>query len=288
MRRILFLSVFVFFLFHTSMGQQDYRFTFASKATYTGNILSTDDLGNLLIGKKSNLVKLDIDGNFLSKYYPLYSGEITGIDAKDPRRILLYYKKFSYVQFLNQELRNATSLSIYALNSRPEPVSLENLHLSYVSLVCLDVYNNAYWVYDENSTDIILIDENNQIDFKADALDQVMDVEPEPNFMIMEGGRLFINNSSTGVYIFDENGSFVEKLPLMGLKKIQVYKDLLFYTTSNTLVVHHLLTGEESYNALPVLGFHDWALSQHTNPMRISFLTNEGVLIYSLDKIIND
>ncbi len=288
MRRLLFLSVFIFLWLHIAVGQQDYRFTFASKANYTGNILSTDDLGNLLIGNKSNLVKLDIDGNYLSKFYPLFSGEITGIDVKDPRRILLFYKKFSYVQFLNQELQNAASLSIYALNSRPEPVSLENLHLGFASLVCLDIYNNAYWVYDENSTDIVLIDENNQIDFRADALDQIMDKDPEPNFMIMEGGRLFINNSSTGVYIFDENGSFVEKLPLVGLKKIQVFEDLLFYTTSNTLVVHNLLTGEESYNALPVLGFRDWALSQHTNPMRISFLTNEGILIYSLDKIINE
>ena len=282
---LLFVLAFISMI-KVNIAQQDYRFTFASSANYKGSILSTDDLGNLLIGDKSNLIKLDIDGNFLSKYYPLFQGKITGIDAKDPRRILLYYKKYAYVQFLNQELANTASLSIYALNSNPVPVSLDDLNLGFASLVCLDIYNNAYWVYDDNSTDLVLIDENNQIDFKADALDQIMDKKPDPNFMIMEGGRLFINNSSSGVYIFDENGSFVEKLPLVGLKKIQVYKDLLFYTTSNTLVIYNLLTGDASYNALPILGFHDWALSQHTNPMRISFLTKKGVLIYSLDKII--
>jgi len=285
MNKFFYLILAFLLLVKVNFGQQAYKFTYASKANYKGNILSVDDVGNILIGDKSNLIKLDIDGNFLSKYYPLYQGEITGIDAKDPRRILLFYKKYVYVQFLNQELANTASLSIYSINSRPVPVSLDNLHLGFASLVCLDAYNDAYWVYEDNSTDIVLIDENNQIDFKADALDQIMDVEPDPNFMIMEAGRLFINNSSTGVYIFDENGSFVEKLPLMGLKKIQVYNDLLFYCTSNTLVVHHLLTGEESYNMLPVIGFHDWALSQHTDPMRISFLTKEGVLIYSLDKI---
>ena len=149
--------------------------------------------------------------------------------------------------------------------------------------MCLDTYNDAYWVYDANTTDIVLVDENNQIDFKADALDQIIEGDPDPNFMIMEEERLFINNPSTGVYIFDENGRFVRILPLMGLKKVQVFEDLLFYTTSNTLVVHHLITGEESYNPLPVLGFHDWTLSQHTDPMRISFLLKEGILIYSLD-----
>ena len=286
MNRLVYLIVLLSVFLSQVVAQQAYYFTKVASANYTGNLLSTDDLGNLLIGAKSNLTKLDIDGNFLSRYHPLYQGKISCIDVKDPRRILLYYKEYSYVQFLNQELTNAASLSVYSINSRPEPVDLDILHLAYTSLVCLDSYNDAYWVYDANSTDIVLLDQDNRIDFKADALDQIIDKDPDPNFMIMEEERLFINNPTTGVYIFDENGSFVRLLPLVGLKKVQVLKDLLFYTTNNTLVVHHLITGEESYNPLPVLGFDDWAMSQHTNPMRISFLTKEGVLIYSLSEIL--
>lgn len=248
-------------------------------------MLSTDDLGNLLIASKSNLTKLDMDGKFIANFFPMFQGNLNCIDAKDPRRILLYYKEYSYVLFLNQELANAASLSIYSVTTSPEPVDLNELNLSFTSLVCLDEYNEEYWVYDENTSDIVLIDQYNQIDFKADALDQLMDEDPDPNYMIMEGDRLFINNPSTGVYIFNESGRFVRKLPLMGLKKIQVYKDLLFYTTSNLLVVHHLVTGEESYNPLPVLGFQDWALNFHSLPMRISFLTNDGVNIFSLEEV---
>jgi len=286
MNRIVYLVLLIPVLFSQVLAQQAYYFTKVASANYTGNLLCTDDLGNHLIAAKANLTKIDIDGNFLSRYHPLYQGKISGIDAKDPRRIMLYYKEYSYVQFLNQELANTVSLSVYSINSRPEPVNLDILNLAYASLVCLDSYNEAYWVYDANSTDIVLIDQDNRIDFKADALDQIIDKDPNPNFMIMEGDRLFINNPTTGVYIFDENGSFVRLLPLVGLKKVQVLKDLMFYTTNNTLVVHHLITGEESYNPLPVLGFNDWAMSQHTNPMRISFLTNEGVMIYSLSEII--
>ena len=286
MNKQIYIIVILFILFKVSSSQQEYVFTPIATASYTGNMIATDDLGNILLGAKSNLIKLDINGDFLSQYYPLFQGKISCIDAMDPRRILLYYKEYTFVQFLNQELANTGSLSIYSVNSRPKPIDLTALNLTFASLVCLDTYNDAYWVYDENSTDLILLDENNQIDFKADALDQFIDTEPNPNFMIMEEERLFINNPSTGVYIFDENGRFVRNLPLMGLKKVQVYKDLLFYTTNTTLIVHHLVTGEESYNPLPVMGFHDWALSQYTNPMRISFLTENGVLIYSLDKIL--
>lgn len=285
MNRILLIFICIIAGHSISMAQQAYSFIPITTSNYTGNIISTDDQGNIFVGDKAKLTKLDINGKFIANYRPAIQGKISGIDAKDPRRILLYYKKYAFVQFLNQELASAASLSTYSVNSTPVPVDLAKLNLDYASLVCLDTYNEEYWVYDENTTDIVLIDKENQIDFRADDLGQLMDEDPDPNFMIMEGNRLFINNPSTGVYIFDENGSFVRILPLMGLKKIQAYKDLLFYTTSNTLIVHHLQTGEESYNPLPVLGFHDWTLSQHTNPMRISFLTPDGVLSYSLDKI---
>jgi len=286
MNKSILLCLVFFLLLPYSYSQQEYNFTPITTSSYKGDLISTDDKGNLLIGAKSNLTKLSMDGDFIAHFYPMHQGKITCIDAKDPRRILLFYEEYSYVQFLNQELANAASLSIYSVNSRPEPISLENIHLSYASLVCLDEYNEAYWVYDKNTTDIVLVDQDNQIDFKADALDQIMDFDPDPNFMIMEGNRLFINNPSTGVYIFDENGNFVRVLSLVGLKKIQVIDNLLFYTTSNTLIVHNLLTGEESYNILPIQGFTDWALSQDINILRINFLTKSGVSIYSLDKMI--
>jgi len=280
------LIIGLILLLNSELQAQDYySFIPLSTSSYQGNMISTDDNGNLLIAAKSNLTKLDMDGNYLSHYFPLFQGKISCIDAKDPRRILLYYRQYSYVQFLNQELANAASLSIYSINSRPEPVDLNNINLAYTTLVCLDDNNESYWIYDANSTDIVLIDKDNQIDFKADALDQLMDEDPNPNFMIMENGRLFINNPSTGVYIFDENGSFVKILPLMGLRKIQVVKDMLFYTTNSSLAAHNLVTGEESYSPLPLFIFYDWAIGQFSKPMRINFLTQDGVKIYSLDKM---
>jgi len=280
------LLFIVFFLLHLAVfAQSAYSFIEIGTASYTGNMISTDDNGNLLIASGSNLTKLDMDGNFLSHYHPLYQGKISCMDAKDPRRILIYYKDYSYVQFLNQELANAASLSIYSINSRPEPVDLNNIHLSYTTLVCLDDYNEAYWVYDSNSSDIVLIDKDNQIDFKADALDQFMKEDPNPNYMMMENGRLFINNPSTGVYIFDENGSFVEILPLMGLKKIQVVGDMLFYTTNTSLAAQNLVSGEITYSPLPLFMFYDWAIGQFSKPMRINFLTHLGVKIFSLDEM---
>lgn len=262
---------------------QYYSFEHMKTAKYKGHLLSSDDRGNLFIGSQNKVVKLDANGDYINQFYPSFQGKVSCIDAKDPRRILVYYKQFSYVVFLNQDLVNAGSLSFYQLNSKPDPVNLDDLNLSFVKLVCLDEYNEAYWVYDDNTSDIILIDHENRIDFRGDALDDNTELEPNPNFMMMEANRLFINNPASGVYIFDENGRFVRKLSLMGLKKLQAYGDKLYYASKSFLVVLDLVSQEESYHPLPVLSFIDWSLNLNSKPARISFLTQEGVIIYSME-----
>lgn len=285
MSKTFYTILLLFALLMSTISQaQFYQFELINTAQYNGHMLASDDLGNLLIGANSKLTKLDKEGDFIAQYFPMFQGKITCIDAKDPRRILLFFKDYSYVIFLNQDLANAGTLSFYNLNRSPQPISMDGLNLSFSSLSCIDEYNEAYWIYDENTSDLVLIDQNNQIDFKGDALDQLMDLEPDPNFMIMEDNRLFINNPSTGVYVFDENARFVSKLPLFGLKKIQVFKDMLFYTSNSFLIAYDLVSGEETYHPLPVLGFKDWSLNMNSIPARINFLTSDGVQIYSLEK----
>lgn len=283
MKKLVFINLLFLNLLSFPAFSQYYSFEHMKTVKHTGHILSSDDRGNLFIGSQNSIVKLDVNGDYINQYYPMFHGKVNCIDAKDPRRILVYYKEYAYVVFLNQDLVNAGSLSIYQLNSKPEPVNLDDLNLSFVKLACLDEYNESYWVYDDNNSDIILIDQENRIDFRGDALDEFTELEPDPNYMLMESNRLFINNPASGVYIFDENGRFVRKLPLMGLKKIQAHGDKLFYASNSFLIVRDLVSEEETYHPLPVLNFKDWTLSLDAKPARINFLTKEGVMIYSME-----
>ena len=53
-------------------GQQDYQFTFVSKSNYTGDLVSTDDRGNILIAARSKLTKLVLNGHFIANYFPMF------------------------------------------------------------------------------------------------------------------------------------------------------------------------------------------------------------------------
>lgn len=262
---------------------QYYSFEHMKTASYTGHILSSDDRGNIFLGSKQKLTKLNVNGEFIAQYEPMYRAKISSIDVKDPRRIIILYPGLSYLVFLNQDLINAGSISAYQIISNPKPINLDDLNLSYIKLACLDEYNDSYWLYDDNTSEILLMDYENNIDFRGDALDDYTELQPNPNYMVMENNRLFINNPSTGVYIFDENGRFVRKLPLMGLKKLQAEENKLYYASNSFLVVRDLVTDEEKYHPLPVLNFKDWSLNLNSKPARMNFLTNEGVMIYSME-----
>lgn len=284
-KKSFYLKIFVFFfIILTSKSRaQYYSFDHMKTVSYTGHILSSDDRGNILIGSKQKLTKLSANGEFIAQYEPMYHAKISSIDVKDPRRILILYPGLSYLVFLNQDLVNAGSISAYQIISNPKPINLDDLNLSYIKLACLDEYNDSYWLYDENTSEILLMDDENNIDFRGDALDDYTELQPNPNFMVMENNRLFINNPSSGVYIFDENGRFVRKLPLMGLKKLQAEGDKLYYASNSFLVIYDLVTDEEKYHPLPVLNFKDWSLNLNSKPARINFLTNDGVVIYSME-----
>ncbi len=271
-------------LFAGSIQAQYYVFEQLASAKYYGRFIANDDLGNLLIADQSKIIKLNADGQLITDYISELPGRITSIDTKDPRRILVFYKDYASVVFLNQELLNAGSVSTFAYVADPTAISLDGINLGYSSLACLHDSEEAYWIYDGNTSDLVLIDSDNQIDFKGDALDQFTDLEPDPNFMVMEGKRLFINNPSSGVYIFDENGSFVNKLPLLGLKKIQVFKNILFYTSNTFLVAYDMDNDKETYHPLPVFNISDWSLNLSSFPGRISFLTPDGVQIFTMEK----
>jgi hypothetical protein len=271
------------FLLTAKLYAQYYQFIPFSASRYGGRIISTDDLGNMLIADGAKLVKVDAEGQLLNHYYSGLPGVITSVDCKDPRRILVFIKDYASAIFLDQELRITGTVSNFNYISDPEPISLDAINLGYATMACLHDLQEAWWIYDNNTSDLVLMDSDNQIDFKGDALDQLTDLSPEPNFMLMEGKRLFINNPSTGLYIFDENGSFVNKLPLLGLKKFQVHKNILFYTSNSFLVAYDMDNDKETFHPLPVIGFTDWALSFSSFPNKIAFLSQQGVQIFTLE-----
>ncbi|MGZ4100177.1 MAG: hypothetical protein ACXVNM_14925, partial [Bacteroidia bacterium] len=117
------LSVIALIIFFCSFikWDQPQRIVIKSKLDY----FTTDNIGNVYTVKDDELVKYLPTGKFFLRYSNLKLGNITTVDATNPLKLVLYYRDFQQIVFLDNQL---------SLNS--EPVSLEKLGYEQTDLVC--------------------------------------------------------------------------------------------------------------------------------------------------------
>src|SRR5688572_3667151 len=89
------------------------------------DFFEADNFGNIYTVKNEELCKYLPNGKRHARYSNLRYGNITSLDVSNPLKILLYYRDFQQIIFLDNQL---------SVNSNP--VSLELLGLEQAHLVC--------------------------------------------------------------------------------------------------------------------------------------------------------
>ncbi len=261
-------------------AQTHYRFTPLVTAKYQGNAMAIDDMGNLLITEGGRLIKLDAQGHFFGRFFPSFQANISAIDVDNPRRIMLWYKKYNYMVFLDQHLvmQNNADLSKSVYTDRP--VDMEKLGRYDLVTACLDTYA-GFWVYGEDMQDVCLYDNDNILSFCTDSPDVVEGLKP--NKVLMSDEHLFVNFPDKGILVYDADANFIKLLPVEGLNNFYVYHSILYYVSGNSLISIDINTEEITYNILPLSQFKAWAMQLQTAPKRIAFLTPKGVQVFGME-----
>jgi len=76
---------------------------------YEADFFSTDGFGNLYIIQNSEIIKISTKDDKKTVYSNFSSGKISSIDPSDPFRILVYYKDFNRILFLDKNLTEIMS-----------------------------------------------------------------------------------------------------------------------------------------------------------------------------------
>jgi hypothetical protein len=208
------------------------------KAGY--DFFETDHLGNIYTVKKEELCKYLPDGKMHTRYSNMKLGSITSIDVSNPLKILLYYRDFQQIVFLDNQL---------SVNS--DPVSLERLGYEQAGLVCISV-NNSFWIYDRQNNELLRFDEKGRKVASTGNLSQVLQTRLAPDFMLEHNNYLFLNSPGHGIYVFDMFGAFSKIIPLKGLAHFQPKENVVYYMKDSALCSYnHRLFGEICRN-IPV------------------------------------
>lgn len=198
------------------------EYKLVSTVSVQGNAFKTDILDNVYIIKDKTLTKYNTSGEKLFTYNNNL-GNISFIDATDPFKILVFYKDFNQIIFLDK------TLSIIG-----SPILLDNLGFDGCELVCSSS-TGSFWLYNSQTTQLILIDKNLQIKLQSVSINSILSVNSKPNYMIEKTDYIYLNVPDRGIMMFDKFGTYNKLLPIQDLHSFQVLNNKIVYFKRNKL-----------------------------------------------------
>ncbi|MEE4258101.1 MAG: hypothetical protein V2I47_13770 [Bacteroidales bacterium] len=235
-----------------------------------GDFIRSDELGNVFLVDDNQLIKYNSEGRKLHSYTNLYSGDITFVDTHDPFKILLYYRSFGQVEFLDHTLSLASS-----------SIDLNSLGLSLATLVCAS-YQGAFWVYDPMNFELVRISAGLEVSERTGNLVQVTGLSPEPNYLLERDNFLYLNDPETGIMMFDKYGTFYKTIPVKGLNSFQVFNNRIIYTEGEEIFIYDIKLNELSSASLPAGNKKSVSLCLSLDPQMLFVLQEEKLIYYNI------
>lgn len=203
------------------------------------NYFTTDNFNNTYLINGEEISKFNNAGKLFLKFSSKRYGNITSVDATNSLKILLYYKDFQQLIFLDSQL-----------SQNGDAISLENLGYEQTDLVCSS-FNNSFWIYNKQNNELLRFNENSEVIAKTGNLKQILETDFKPNFMIEHNSYLYLNCPDNGVYVFDMYGTFNKIISIKNLAAFQVSNGILYFFKNKNFCSYDAKTFNEkciSYN----------------------------------------
>lgn len=195
------------------------RVKFSEKKSY----IKIDGFGNIYVINDNEIVKYNASGVLQKKFSTKRYGKIDFVDAMNPLKLLVYYKDFQQIMFLDDQLTETSSM-----------ISIETLGYEQTSLVCSSA-NNSFWIYDKQNNELLRFNSDLKSLVKTGNLKRILDIDIKPNFMQEHNNYIYINCPNEGILVFDIYGTFYKTMPLKKLKEFNVVNGDVFYFENHTL-----------------------------------------------------
>jgi hypothetical protein len=208
------LIIFCLLIFQPSDAQ---NYQLKEVISITGQELTTDNLGNWFVINNDQIVKFRDENREPYFYSNKRLGKITSVDATNPLKVLVFYRDFSKIVFLDNTLSESGPTLL-----------LQDLELEQASVVC-STFDNGFWVFDQQN--FLLIRFNNLLkeSVRIKNLHMIVNRTVEPNFMLEFENRLYMNDPKSGILVFDIFGTYYKTIPIKSLKKFQVMGNFIYY-----------------------------------------------------------
>ena len=244
-----------------------------------GDTFSTDPMKNVYVVKDNTLKKFSNQYVQAAYYTNTFLGNIYSVDVSDPLRILIFYKDYNQVVWVDNFLSEISS-----------PIWLDDLGIDQVEMVCSSS-QGGFWVFNSLNNQLQYFDVNLKLIHESPTLNTLTGPDISPSFMIEKSRLLYLNVPGIGILVFDRFGNYSKTLPVYVPSFFQVTDQYLYYLKEDGLYSYNLRTTEIAELEIPVNGIPDTEnsypgkgiIDAELQPGMLFIFTANGYRVYQTD-----
>lgn len=180
-----------------------------------------------IVNKENDLIKYSVKGKEQFRYNNNKLGTLTFVDVTNPFNILLFYADFRTLISLDRNLVETGSFDLYTLD------------VNEIKAIAQSSDNNI-WLYDDVTFKLKKIRRSGDILIESDDLSLLMGSTIAPNFILERDNRVYVNDPTVGILVFDIFGKYLKTLNFKDLNQFQIANKQLFYKENLSFNVFHL------------------------------------------------
>ncbi|MBA3706750.1 MAG: hypothetical protein H0W84_12885 [Bacteroidetes bacterium] len=257
MKKLLYL-----FLLISTTGFAQGNFKLITTIDIQADFFTTDNQSNVYVVKGDELCKYNKAGKQLYKYSNKKFGNISFVDASNMLRLLIFYKNFLQVVFLDN------TLSVIG-----ELVNLDKIGFQQAQLVCSS-HNSGMWLYDQQNFELIRLDQTLEKKQQTGNLRAILNTSLQPDLLLEYDNKVYLNDTTKGILIFDIYGTYYKTVSVKNTKYFQPIGDWVYFMNGNKVKTYNLKTTEEKEFKMPVSDFKNFRLE-----MGILVLQTENTIL---------
>lgn len=216
---------------------QDYKVS--KNPMVNASFVRADNLGGYYIVYQTKILKYNNKNVLECTYSNNNYGEITNVDVTDPLKIIVFFKDFGIICFLDNKL-----------TIKGDPISLFDKGIQQPLYVCSSV-DNGFWVYDQQKSKLVRFDKNLVQTNTAEYINQSIGQLINPSFMIEADNMLYVYDSKLGILLFDRYGNYDKTLAFINIVSFDVNNDVLMIFKDLKYYRYNMKTFEESSKPIP-------------------------------------
>jgi len=194
MRSFLRIIIFICFFSSNSIAQ------IVLDSSISVKDFTVDMLGQCYAIRGSEIIKLNADGKIISTYSRKDLGKPTSIDARDPLRLLVFYRDFGMIRILDNQLAEQAQLDLRLLGFFDVRLIAGN-------------EDQGIWLYDRANAELSKIDVRLQKSLLTVNIKQFLGKAIFPRSLLVSQNKIIIQNENE-LIIFDQYGTYIRTIQL--------------------------------------------------------------------------